>query len=138
MTRKPLTAGGYVKDGAIRLDSKALLKAALTHWAGRIRLTIEPELQTRRQRANRYYWGVVLKLMAEESGHTAADLHEIMKLRHNFKLTADPQGEEVKIPKSTATLKILEFSEYLEAVMLDGAEWLGITFPEPTKAEEWR
>jgi hypothetical protein len=67
------------------------------------------------------------------------DLHELMKLRHNSKLVVDPlTGEETKIGQSTAKLTIPEFSVYLERVMLDGAEWLGITFPQPRRDEEWR
>ena len=84
-------------------------------------------------------WGVVLKLMAYEMGETAEDVHELMKQRHNSKTVADPQtGEDVKIAQSTAKLTISEFSEYLERVMLDGQTYLGLTFPEPRREDDWR
>jgi hypothetical protein len=140
--RNPLVLAGRVVDGGIlHLDNRAQLDRALKHpsWQRRVTITIAPEEERRRQRANKYYWGVVLKMMAEECGHTADDLHELMKLRHNSKLVVEPlTGEEVKIAQSTAKLTIPEFSVYLERVMLDGSEWLGIVFPEPSKHEEWR
>jgi hypothetical protein len=127
--RNPLVLGGRVGDGGIlHLDNRAQLDRALKHpsWQRRVTITIAPEEERRRQRANKYYWGVVLKMMAEECGH-------------NSKLVVEPlTGEEVKIAQSTAKLTIPEFSVYLERVMLDGSEWLGIVFPEPSKHEEWR
>jgi hypothetical protein len=137
--KRPLTLGGRVVGGVLHLDSRNLFDAALKSWDGRVTVTIAPEEERRRARANRYMWGCVLKLMAEESGHSVDDLHELMKLRHNSKLVVDPlTGEETKIGQSTAKLTIPEFSVYLERVMLDGAEWLGITFPQPRRDEEWR
>jgi hypothetical protein len=137
--RTPLTVSGRVVDGVLHLDSRKFMDAALRSWGGRVTVTIAPEEERRRNRANRYYHGVVLKMMAEESGHSADDLHELMKLRHNSKIVVDPlTGEETKIGQSTAKLTIPEFSIYLERVMLDGAEWLGIAFPEPRRDEEWR
>lgn len=137
--RTPLTVSGRVSEGVLHLDNRKMLDAALKAWDGRVMVTIAPEEDRRRNRANRFYWGVVLKLMAEESGHSVDDLHELGKLRHNSKIVVDPlTGEETKIGQSTAKLSIPDFSVYLERVMLDGAEWLGITFPEPRKSEDWR
>ena len=138
--RTPLVLSGRVADGEIHIDAPKFLKAALPKWEGvRITITIAPEVERRRERANKYYWAVVLKLMAEESGHTADDLHELMKLRHHSKVIAHPvTGEEVRIGQSTTTLSIADFSVYLEKVMLDGAEWLGLTFPPPRHDDDWR
>jgi hypothetical protein len=47
-------------------------------------------------------------------------------------------GEEVRIGLTTTTLTVPQFSDFIEHVMLDGAEWCGISWPEPRKSEEWR
>jgi len=119
---------------------RAQFVAACRKWPnGPAELELRPFEETRRGRANRYYRGVVLRLIAEESGHSADDLHEYFKLRHNSKTVADPAtGEELKLAVSTAKLTIQAFSDYLNAVMLDGAEMLGIVFPEPRESEDWR
>jgi hypothetical protein len=119
---------GTAKDDT---RQRKLLKAAITHLPeGAYELTIKPVDQTRRSQANRYYWGVVLRMMAEESGHGANELHDLMKLRHNGQVITDiTTGEEVTVGRTTRTLTVAQFSAYLEAVMLDGAEYLGLTFP---------
>lgn len=123
---------------------RAQFVAAVKSWPhGAAELELRPFESSRSSRANRFYWGVILKLMAAESGHTAEDLHEVEKMRHLSKVVeiVNPQTgevEEMRIAGSTARLTISEFSDYMERVMLDGAEMFGIVFPEPTKAEEWR
>ena len=138
--REPLIAAGEIKSGELRwATALKFVESALKRWPdGYIDITFAQREDTRSSRANRYYRGVVLKMMADEIGSPADDLHELMKLRHNFTIVVDPNGEEVKIAKSTAKLTIPEFAEYLDKVMLDGSEWLGIIFPEPRKEDEWR
>lgn len=140
-TPKPIVLHCSVGDGKLEVTKHQWqqIKLALKGWPNTPAiLKIKPYEETRRARANAYYWGVVLKLMAEESGHSPDEIHELMKLRHNSHLIADLNGEEQRVPKSTAKLTISEFSDYLEAVMLDGSEHLGIVFPEPHSDEEWR
>ena len=132
--RKPIVVPGTIRDGVIefRPPSVAL-------WPdGEVDITFAQREDTRHARANRYYWGVVLKLMSKESGTPAEDLHELMKMRHNFTFVVDPNGEEIKVAQSTAHKTVAEFSDYLEKVMLDGSEWLGIIFPEPRAEDDWR
>jgi hypothetical protein len=132
----------FIGDGSEKDDARQrrLLAAAIKHLPdGPYEMEIRPFEETRRSRANRYYWGVVLKLMASEMEQSAEDVHEIEKLRHNSKVITDPAtGEEVRIAQSTSKLKVAEFSEYIERVMLDGAEYLGLTFPEPRASEDYR
>jgi len=111
----------------------------LKRWPdGPVEVEVRPHLETRRARANRYYWGVVLKMMAEEMEQSTEDIHEIEKMRHNSKVVEDPLGNPRQIAQSTTKLDINAFSLYLERVMLDGNEYLGIVFPPPRKSEEWR
>jgi hypothetical protein len=132
----------FIGDGSDRDDQRQrrILAAAIKHLPdGPYELEIRPFEETRRSRANRYLWGCVYKFMAEEMGQSAADVHEIEKLRHNSKLVIDPaNGEEIRIAQSTSKLTVQEFSQYIDRVMLDGAEFLGITFPEPRASEEYR
>jgi len=139
---KAITVQAYTDSGVLHIEKhvRAQMAAAVKRWPNLpVEITIAPFEQTRRARANRYYWGVVLKMMAVEMQQSADDIHEIEKMRHNSKLVFDPaSGEEVKVAQSTAKLKVQEFSDYLERVMLDGSEYLGIVFPEPTPSEDWR
>lgn len=139
---KPIIVQARTEAGELRIAAnvKGQMTAAVKGWPdGPVDIEIRAFEETRRGRANRYYWGVVLKLIAIESGYTVDDLHELFKVRHNSKLVTDPvTGEETRIGQTTATLPIQAFSDYLERVMLDGAEVYGMTFPEPRESEEYR
>jgi hypothetical protein len=137
---KPLIVQARIESGELKVPSRKFLLAALKGWPDcAVDLEIRPFEERRHDRANRYYWGVVLKMMAAESGASADDLHEQMKQRHNSKIGVDLEtGEEIKIAQSTAKMTVQQFSDYIEAVMLDGATYLGLTFPEPRSGEEYR
>jgi len=139
MKPKPLIVQARVEGGELKVPTRKFLLAALKGWPDMaVDLEIRPFEETRRARANRYYWGVVLKMMAAESGDTVEDMHDQMKLRHNSKMAVSVTGQDIRIAQSTTKLKVGEFSAYLEKVMLDGATFLGLTFPEPRPSEEYR
>lgn len=134
----------FALDPGANKRLRAQFVAAVKSWPhGPAELELRPFASSRSARANRYYWGVVLKMMAAESGHTADELHEVEKMRHLSSVVevVNPETgevEEMRIPGSTAKLTISEFSDYLERVMADGAQMCGIVFPEPSAGEEWR
>ncbi len=135
---KSVLIEGFLHDGVLE-GLHPHLAEAIKDWPnGPIEIEIRAQEQSRRARANNYYRAVILKLIAEEMGQTPDEVHDIMKLRHNAKFVTDPAtGEEFRVGASTKDLTIKEFSAYLEAVMLDGNEHLGITFPPPRQREAW-
>jgi hypothetical protein len=137
---KPIVVQARIEGGELKVPARKVLLSALKHWPdGPVDLEVRPFEETRRGRANRFYRGVILKLIAQHSGYTPDELHEIFKVRHNSKLVADPAtGEEIRIGQTTTKLTISQFSDYLDACMCDGAEWWGVSFPEPRPAEDWR
>jgi hypothetical protein len=143
--RKPIVAGGTVRDGKVIWDNPRLVTAALKAWSGRIVITIAPEEQKRSLRALGYLFGVVYRdavAALKEAGYTDIDkdkLHALMKARHLSDVMLDPfTGEERKVVRSTSDLTVGEMSEFMEWVMSDLAELCGISFPEPRKHEDWR
>ena len=60
---------------------------------------------------NRYYWGVVLEVLSDWSGHTREELHEAF--RQMF-LGYEENG--IKYAKSTADLTTVEMERYLEDI----------------------
>jgi hypothetical protein len=94
-------------------------------------LVREPK-KIRSPQANRYYFGVVLKLISKETGETVEDLHN----HFSFKWlgTTGKSGKLVS-RKSTALLTKQEFSDYLNKIIQWGEEFLNITFPEPENVD---
>jgi hypothetical protein len=82
------------------------------------------ERQKRSSQANRFYWGHVLAEIAEATGYTKDEAHDALKYRF---LREDGDGPLVKV-RSSASLSVQEFSDYLERVMVFGAETFGIVW----------
>ncbi len=129
-------------DGRIHFDNRKLFDAALKTWDGRVTVTIAPDLETRREKQNRYYHGVVVKMIADDTGQPRDDVHEWLKLTFNGETIEmiDPvTGEETKtrIGRSTAKLKVQPFCDYVEMCKVWAAEFLGIVIPE-ADPDYWR
>jgi hypothetical protein len=95
----------------------------------------------RSQQANRYYWGVVLKLASEHTGYEVDDLHELMKQEclPTIDLAFTLGGTDYAVPArpSTAKLSRAKFYDYVERVRQWLAERLGVVTPDPDPLH-WR
>ena len=82
----------------------------------------------RSSQANRYYWGVVLELISEHSGHTPYELHEIFKRLYLPAQYVTYKGRTFRMAGSTRKCNKQQFSDYIERVIAEGAS-LGIEIP---------
>lgn len=75
---------------------------------------------------NRYYWGVYLPLIAQETGELDLDaLHTLFKGKFLTTGIIDVLGEKVRITKSSTDLSTSEFGEFITAI----ENLTGITAP---------
>ena len=94
--------------------------------------------QTKLQRStdqNRYYWGVVVKEMADEYGCIPDEMHQILRLKFLKEKEIEFEGEKFAICKSTTKLKTDEFEEYLEKCRMFASMYLGIVILLPNESE---
>ncbi len=82
---------------------------------------------------NRYYWGVVIKILSDEIGYTNDEMHEILKYQFLQKEIVSRKGHKTTIPGSTADLSTSEMEDYLQRVRAWGAEKLSIYIPLPNE-----
>jgi hypothetical protein len=135
-------SSAYVADGQLKLRNKAAFdKAASAFPDGEYIVTIERKVATRSEQQNRYYWGVVLRLVAEHTGYTADELHEYFKKRFNSKrvVFVDTNGEvkeEDAIGQSTVKLSKITFGDYLKEIIAFAEDDLNVSIPPP--AEHWQ
>jgi hypothetical protein len=78
---------------------------------------------------NAYYWGVVLKLISEHTGETVEDLHDHFRVRFLM------HGEKFERPRSTTSLSVAEFEEYLAKIRLFATQDLNVFIPLPNEAQ---
>lgn len=86
-------------------------------------------LATRSIVQNSYYWGVVLKMISEETGYTPEELHEGFK--NKFGYTGDFFGEPYK--RSSTTYTTVEFEDYLLQIRVWAGEFLNMYIPLPNE-----
>jgi hypothetical protein len=90
---------------------------------------------TRSQQQNRFYWSVIMQTLADHTGHSPDELHEICKAKFLPKQLAmtDGNGEivgEFVIGGTTTTLSTEQFRDYCDRIMAWADETLGMRFGE--------
>lgn len=88
---------------------------------------------------NAYYWGVVLKYISDESGHSILECHEAYKKKFNLVIEFKPSRKKgvfkpVLGVGSTATKNTREFMDYVFRVRADGELELNIVIPLPNES----
>ncbi|HYM24975.1 MAG TPA: recombination protein NinB [Vicinamibacterales bacterium] len=126
---------GIVDSGRFHIpDGRALLAAMERFPDGPVRVRIDQFEKTRSAQANRYYWGVVVKAIADHTGYTPDETHEALKQLFLPKHLAfqDGNGEvhgEVVIGGSTRKMNGREFANYIERIRLWAMETLDVVIP---------
>lgn len=94
---------------------------------GKYNLNLDNGKENRSTQQNRYYFGICLPLVAEETGDTVEDLHELFRRTLLTPKFITARGKTIKIPTSTTELKKDEFGEYLRKIEVE----TGVLFPNP-------
>jgi hypothetical protein len=120
-----------------RKQFDALVKQLDPNW--QLEVSIKRLRATRSTQANRYYWGVVLAALADYTGHTPEELHDIMKAKFLPKALAfsDHNGEVVEefvLGGSTRKLNTKEFSDYVNQIRNWAASELDCYIPASDEA----
>lgn len=132
-----LSGSGSVRDelGAYTLrtdDIRARCAAAVARLPVGgdvpVRVVFERVKRTRSQQQNAYYWGVVLRSAAQETGHHPDELHEYFKSRFLVAARLTVGDDTRDVPASTTRLTTGQFAEYVDRVVLFLAE-LGCIVP---------
>lgn len=133
-----VTTARLVK-GRLTLRSWNRVASELRHMRdGEVRVTIEKIRATRSPKQNAWYWGCVVGAVAEHTGYTPEEIHEIYKAKFLPKRLAfaDGNGEvqgEFVIGGSTTRLDTLDFAEYCERIREWAAETLHVNIPDPSE-----
>ncbi len=92
-------------------------------------ISVKKQTKVRSNNQNSYYFGVVVKMIAEEVGYTPNETHEALK--HKF---LSEHGEFPRI-KSTSELTTVEFEDYLAKVRMFGSEFCNLYIPLPNEVD---
>ena len=101
-------------------------------WKGEYLVSIEKARGKRSLNQNAYLFGVVYRTVAEHTGNTVDEIHEVFKRMFLPPKFIMYNGKEVKLPSSTTDLNKAEFGVYVDRIIAE-AGTMGVSIPEPTK-----
>lgn len=130
MVQAKLTA--TIDKGRLIFLNPTALSSALRGFADgeELSVTVGRRVRARSTKQNAYYWGAVLPIISQATGHTVDELHEIFKRKFLQPIIVTYRDREIKMPGSTAKLSITDFYEYVERVRAEAAD-MGIVIPDP-------
>lgn len=76
-------SGEVVGKGELVLDNKEKFIEHLKSIRGPVTIVVKAKRKVRSSNANAYYWGVVISMIADETGHTPQEVHETCKMLFN-------------------------------------------------------
>jgi len=132
---------GHVKNGKLEIYDKQKFRMWLRELNEKeVEIRVNKYKDKRTNSQNRYYWGVVLEILSDYTGHEPEELHEVLKeimlpkKEVKFKLS---DGKEVirKISISTAELSTGAFETYLQKIREWAQKRLNCFIPLPNEFE---
>ena len=97
--------------------------------SGKYMIKISSYVEDRSIDQNKYYWKLV-EIIANEIGYEKQEMHEVLKYKFLQKTIQDANGNLVKGVKSTSSLNIREFSEYIDNIKFFIEQELSINLPQ--------
>lgn len=127
---------GRVTGGTLEIDNRAdFANAIRAEFEGHdcsLNITVSSAGRTRTNRQNAYLWAIPYKLLADHTGYSAEEIHEICK-RKFLGRHYEVAGEGIDATATTTKLTTIEFEGYADAIRKWGAT-LGLNIPEPNEA----
>ena len=114
-------------DGHI--GALARLLSQVTQAGKVLRVTVEVWRKPRSLRQNAYYHAVVVDMISIDTGHSPAEIHEILKDMYCPVRTIRIGNVERQV-RSTTLLSTVEMRDYIEQCIAFAAWELGISIPE--------
>lgn len=127
-----------VKNNELRYLSPGKYKAVLAMVEGReVDVIIKKHTYTRTLAENRYYWGVVVKLVSDEMGEAQPlETHALLKslfLIKGGELTHGGKVYRYQVVRDTHDLTIGEFEDYLTKCRDWASQELNVVIPLPNE-----
>lgn len=133
MAAVPTFHGVVTKAGRLELldVERVRRRVYLLGIAGKeVEIVIKVHRERRSTKQNRYYFGVVVPMMAEHCGYEKAEMHELLAMK--FLRIEDDQITGSPRRKHTPETETVEFAAYVDACIRLAAE-LDLVIPEPNE-----
>ena len=119
---------------------KRKLFGLLKELKGTHTISIERTKQTRSLAQNKYYWGVIVPMLASEFGYFRDEMHDVLRRKFLTYTKQNPlTGELEMFARSTTKLNTAEMESYLEAIRTWALSEFSLYLPLPNEIiGEWQ
>ena len=122
---------GRVEKGKLVLKLQDRFNDYLRSLEGQeVQVVVGKPRKPRSNQENRYYWGVVIKLLSEHTGYSEDEMHDALRM-----LFLTDKTSKMPTLKSTALLSTVEFEEYMSQIRMWASTELQVYVPEPNEVE---
>ena len=121
---------GHVKSGKFTPDDGNFKSAFWPHEGKRVDVVVRRETKKKSNRQNRYMWGVVYELIANQTGYQADDIHRMMTM----KFLKEKIGDEF-VAGSTKGLTTASMEDYLSKIRVWASQYLNLYIPLPNEVD---
>ena len=131
-------AGHVNEDGQLVLaDSSAWRRAVARHKGRTVWVTVVRQQRAHSLSQSKYYWGVVVRDIADFIGEGRDETHAYLKGMFLPKRSVEIlEGQKLEMPGTTTTLSVEGYSEYIEKIRTWAASFLGLSIPDANQLEE--
>ncbi len=132
MTAVPTFHGVVTKAGRIDLldVERVRRRIYLLGLAGKeVEIVIKVQRDRRSTKQNRYYFGVVVPMLAEHCGYEKSEMHELLAMKF-LRIEDDPITGSPR-RRHTPETETVEFAAYVDSCIRLAAE-LDLVIPEPS------
>lgn len=99
-------------------------------------VTVKQRRKIRSLSQNKYYFGVVVKVIGEYLGETKERVHDMLASLYLRDVVDLKNGNSELTVKSTASLDSAEFEQYIKNVRTWAQDELNVYVPEPNEVSE--
>ncbi len=125
----PLFTGNVLSGGLLVMNKQKEYARHLRSLAGEyVEVIVRKKRFQRSSQANRYYFGVVIPLLAKHCGYEKDEMHELLAMRF-LRIEDDPITGSPR-RKHTPETDTAEFAAYVDSCIRLAAE-LGVVIPDP-------
>lgn len=114
-------------------EDKRKLFDVLRQLKGSFAVSLKKNKPARSLASNRYYWGVVLAYISDETGYTKDEIHQLMQQKFLRYAKSVLDGEEQLFVRSTTSLNTKEMTDYIESIRTFAITELGVYIPDPNE-----
>ena len=135
---RTFTARASIEKGELVFSSPRFFKGMIQQFEDtkNVDVIVSPRNRSKSKEQAGYLWGVVYPEIAEHTGHSPEELHDIFKRKFLLRRRLW-RGTELAVVGSTHTLTANEMAEFISKIILEAGE-MEIAIPDPDKLYQFK